>query len=111
MLDRTSKIRRLNDLLRTTFLLGLGRVNITHGLADRGEDFTSAALSAVRTFRNFDGGNDPYGEHDFGKVEVMGERVFWKIDYYDKACEFGSENPADPKQTTRVLTVMLADEY
>jgi hypothetical protein len=55
--------------------------------------------------------NDPHGEHDFGAFEVAGVRFFWKIECYDRAMEFGSEDPSDPAQTTRVLTIMLADEY
>ena len=52
-----------------------------------------------------------HGEHDFGSFEVAGEKFFWKIDYYDERCEFGSEDPADPEKTMRVLTIMFADEY
>jgi hypothetical protein len=55
--------------------------------------------------------NDPHREHDFGNFEVAGWKFFWKIDYYDANVEFGSEDPADPKITTRVLTIMLATEY
>ena len=51
------------------------------------------------------------GEHDFGSFTVGEEQLFWKIDYYDLSLEFGSNDPADPSQTKRVLTIMLAEEY
>jgi len=56
----------------------------------------------------------PYREGailDFGAFEHEGQRIFWKIDYYAPDMEHGSENPADPKQTVRVLTIMLPSEY
>ena len=43
--------------------------------------------------------------------EVDGLRMMFKIDYYDLDKEWGSADPADSAVTTRVLTVMLADEY
>lgn len=55
--------------------------------------------------------NDPHHEHDFGSFHVASYHVFWKIDTYDERMEFGSEDPADPTKTTRVMTIMLASEY
>ena len=36
---------------------------------------------------------------------------FRKIDYYNMTLDMGSPDPADPKVTKRVLTVMFASEY
>lgn len=47
---------------------------------------------------------------DFGSFEYAGKCIMWKIDYYDQEWS-GSPDPADPAVTTRVLTVMLAEEY
>jgi hypothetical protein len=69
------------------------------------------ALLKVSTFDAFTEDNDPHNEHDFGSFEVVGRKFFWKIDYFDKTLAWGSENPADPQQTVRVLTLMLADDY
>jgi len=68
-------------------------------------------LACVRSFDRFDGDNDPHGEHDFGASEIDRDRFFSKIDYYDPSMDGGSEDPSDPDQTTRVLTITLASEY
>jgi hypothetical protein len=102
-------VRELNDALRRTFLGG--EVMMTAGIAALADDMRGKVLEQVKTFDAFTPDNDPYREHDFGAFEVKGHRIFWKIDYYDAATEAGSEDPADPSQTTRVLTIMLASEY
>ena len=70
-----------------------------------------ALLLAVRRFDTFDGDNDPHGEHDFGAVEVGGRHCFWKIDTYDRDPRGHSPDPTDPAVSTRVLTIMVAEEY
>lgn len=103
------RVQVLNDFFRRT-LLG-GKVLITAGVAALPLDVKARALIQVQSFADFTADNDPHDEHDFGSFEVGGEKFFWKIDYYDPRCEFGSEDPADPEKTTRVLTIMLAEEY
>lgn len=106
----TKRIRELNDRLRQDGL-GNGSVLLTSGIQDLGAEFALAAVEVVRSFAAFDDRNDPWGEHDFGSVEVSGEKVFFKIDYYDPSLKAGSENPANEGCTHRVLTIMLASEY
>ena len=109
-MSASTKIAEMNDLLRTTFMTG--RVMITDGIMALPALEKSAILEAVRSFDRFTPDNDPYGEHDFGAIHQPGVgKVFWKIDYYDKSLCHGSEDPADPSKTTRVLTIMLAEEY
>jgi uncharacterized protein DUF3768 len=105
----SDKIRSLNDAFRTT-MTG-GRVVMTAGVDALPSDVKAMVIRNVATFSDFTPENDPHGEHDFGNFEVAGHKFFWKIDYYDVAMEFGSEDPTDPAVTTRVLTIMLASEY
>jgi len=84
---------------------------ITRGVIALGTPALQRTLEKVAAYDAFDPGNDPYGEHDFGAIEVVGRRLFFKIDTYDLTLTAQSENPADPAVTTRVLTVMLAEEY
>lgn len=109
MTSTTATILKLNDLLRTTFMGG--KVFITEGIRALGTDFESACVEAVQGFTAFTKDNDPHGEHDFGMVRIEGRSVYFKIDYYDRAMQYGSENPADPAVTMRVLTILLASEY
>jgi Protein of unknown function (DUF3768) len=53
----------------------------------------AAAIVAVQAFIVFTKDNDPYGEPDRGSFELGGESFFWKIDYYDETCTYGSEDP------------------
>jgi len=53
----------------------------------------------------------PNSEHDFGLVTYNETDYLWTIDYSDKQLKSPSPNPADPSCTTRVLTLMRADEY
>lgn len=102
-------IRDLNDAFRSSFMTGT--VLITSGIRDLPEAIRPRVIEGVRTFSAFTPDNDPHGEHDFGAFTIEGHKVFWKIDYYAPDMERGSEDPADPRKTRRVLTIMLAEEY
>jgi len=110
----TEKIRQLNDDFRKSFFGG--RIMITQGIQALDQNTQAIIVAVVKGFNSFTEDNDPHKEHDFGSFVVTkggggSVKIFWKIDYYDKKMEFGSEDPSDVAQTTRVLTIMLADEY
>jgi hypothetical protein len=107
--SKTERIRALNDAFRRTFVGGA--VMVTQGVEAMPLDQRRSLIQKVRSFEAFSEDNDPHGEHDFGAVDEADVRYFWKIDYYDRKMESGSPDPADPTVTTRVLTIMRADEY
>lgn len=104
------RIAELNDLCRTA--MGVcGRLVQTEGINALSADAQSAIREKVEQYSGFTTDNDPYGERDFGAFEHEGNRIFWKIDYYAPDLVYGSDDPADPTKTVRVLTIMLAEEY
>lgn len=123
VLSRAERIARLNDLARRA--MGIACVVVaTVGVRALPEADQSRLRELVETFDAFTPDNDPYGERDFGAIYQavdgvwstlqpvdVAVTVFWKIDAYDRALQFGSEDPADPAVTRRVLTIMLASEY
>ena len=124
--EQTARIARLNDLARRA--MGVACTAIaTVGFRSLPDADQSRVRELIETYDAFDEDNDPHGERDFGCVYQLGdgqwtterprlrddegERVFWKLDYYDRDLRFGSEDAANPAITRRVLTIMLADEY
>lgn len=107
---RKQRIVRLNDSFRRG-QIGNGTVVITSGLMEMGEDFLAKAGEAVALFDQFSENNDPHREHDFGAINIDGNKLFWKLDYFDLDLQWHSPDAANPDVTHRVLTIMLASEY
>ncbi|QKC80228.1 DUF3768 domain-containing protein [Mesorhizobium erdmanii] len=103
------RIRTLNDRLRKTGVGG--RMVMTAGVAALPATEIVAILLAISSFDAFDAANDPWGEHDCALLHVGERQLFWKIDCYDRKLANLSPDPADPAVTTRVMTVMLPEEY
>lgn len=123
VLTRAERIARLNDMARRA--MGIACVVVaSDGILALPDADQSRLRELVETFDAFTPDNDPYGERDFGAIyqgvdgvwsvsrpDVVAVTVFWKIDAYDRELRFGSEDPAHPAVTRRVLTIMLASEY
>lgn len=124
--EQAARIARLNDLSRRARGVGC-TVVATAGFRSLPDTDQSCVRELIETFDDFTEDNDPHGERDFGAIYQLAdgrwtterprvrenerERVFWKLDYYDRELQFASENAANPAITRRVLTIMLADEY
>jgi hypothetical protein len=124
--ERAGRIARLNDRARQAMGLACTAF-VTVGFRSLPDADQSRVRELIETYDAFDEDSDPHGERDFGTIYQLGdgrwttehprlnederERVFWKLYYYDRDLRFGSEDPANPAVTRRVLTIMLADEY
>lgn len=104
-----TRIAQLNDRMRQTYWGG--KVMTAPGVNELPEEMQVALFRAVAEYDEFTPDNDPHGERDFGCITLAGEKFFWKVSYYDARMEYGSDDPANPEMTTRVLTIMRADEY
>ena len=104
--SKSDSIRVLNDNFRSTYVGG--QVVMTAGVNELPLDTKARVLLAVQSFSNFTKDNDPHREHDFGSLEIQGETYFFKMDLYE---EPDVKNPNGDPVVTRVLTIMLAEEY
>jgi hypothetical protein len=119
--DQRQKIAELNDRFRAEFFVPAfgprpvpGHIFCTPGIAALPPETQINIWGEVANFNTFAEDNAPRGERDFGAFTMPGvaEKIFWKIDYYaDKSCTAGAEDPADPAQSFRVLTIMFSREY
>ena len=103
---KTERIRALNDELRHTLTGGVAL--ITPGVAALGLDAVDRIFKTITVFDDFCHANDPYEEHDFGSFDADGHTIMFKIDLYE---EPDVKNPNGEPVVTRVLTIMLTEEY
>ena len=106
-------IAAFNDRFRKVIFfrpLRSGKLRLTSGIGALPDESLKNVARAIIDQSEFDEGNDPYGEHDFGVVELPSvPKCYWKIDYFtDASMRYGTE---DLQNAYRVLTVMLASEY
>ena len=106
-------IALLNDRFRKTIFfrpLRRGKLVLTSGVGALPDEQLKAVVRAIVNQKEFDAGNDPHGEHDFGVIQLPNlPKCYWKIDYYSNASMQYSTD--DLENAYRVLTVMLASEY
>lgn len=115
MVDPTSDaIARLNDRCRMgldpTARLLITRSCLAEFAAGSTADGLVAQVQLMRAVGAHDFADGDAGLRESGEFMFRGTTVYFKIDAYDLALEYGSEDPADVTVTTRVLTIMLAQD-
>tara|TARA_R110000751_G_scaffold17283_3_gene53772 strand:+ start:1950 stop:2345 length:396 start_codon:yes stop_codon:yes gene_type:complete len=119
------KTATLNDAFRDTLLKNpreisdnsidsptRNKIVLTLGINSLSHNRQVYILNRVKNFKDFNKGDDPYGERDFGAFKDEEDvKIFWKIDYYDNDMKYHSPDKTNPDKTIRVLTIMKAEEY
>ena len=108
--EYAKRIAELNDRFRQTYWGG--KVMTTCGVNELSEDIKARLFRAVAEFDSFDWRNDPHGEHDFGKIEIDNHEFFFKISLHEeRPVKLFDDGTYAEAVYTRVLTIMLAEEY
>ena len=122
--QKIAKIRMQNDLIRKS-LTDIGKMQNVKQLClqfqlvwtSQVDSLLMASgkmdtvLNAIACYDGFDDESDPYCEHEFGVVEVEGQTLYFKFDYYNQYMDAAAYDPSDHTNTIRVLTIMLSSEY
>ena len=103
-------IRFFNDAYRSTIPHSQD-LNLAPYFLEEFKDHLPEVYEAIQQFDSFNEDNDPYREHDYGRLTVRGTEVWWKIDYYDFHLQNHSPDPADPSVTRRVMTIGIPEDY
>ncbi|HBY68218.1 MAG TPA: hypothetical protein DEG69_10945 [Flavobacteriaceae bacterium] len=94
-------IRQLNDQFRATFRGG--EVVKTIGVEHLTPSEYKKLKNSIQSYNSFS--NDNQDDHSFGHIFLENQEFYFKIDYYcQKKLKF-SDNPADDKNTNRVMTI------
>ena len=110
----TETVAHLNDCVRLGLDPRAGIVVTANCLATFADDggmplpLLQAQLFAAFRHCDFDADSP---ERDFASIVFADRKVWMKIDYYDLDLQFGSEDPADPAVTTRVMTILLPEDW
>ena len=111
---RLATIARLNDRCRQgldrTARIMVTRTCLATFTSDDGAMPIVVQARLYAAVRNHAFSPADAAERDRGDFEFEGTRVYFKIDYYDAALEYGSEDPADARITRRVLTIMVRED-
>jgi len=77
----------------------------TQGVNMLSPEDQSRLREAVENFNDFTEDNDPYQNHDFGKIVQDEVDYFWKID------DYGPDYARHGATHRLILTILRADEY
>lgn len=107
--NTASKTRELNDTFRRT---GQGGVTlISMGVHELGAKAVVDIRKDIASITSFTSEDDPEGMRDFGSISHNGRLIYWMIEHYDKDISNEADDPSNPEETTRVMSIILSTEY